>query len=750
MASHFLLFWLSWFGLTTAAWNATNATNSDGPNNGSARYLPLFEKHSNSTPKFINVTGKTANPLIKVLQDKNQPSRRRDLLDLSKRDLPEGTCAPGTPCVNGACCSKTGICGFAPAQCGSGNCISNCNATAPCGQYAKKEDQQCPLNVCCSDYGFCGSTDLFCTTTGEHPCQKGYGSCGDSPRPSCAGGDSTSERTIGYYESWSTTRACDKRSPEDIDLTPFTHLNFAFAFFDPKSFEMTPMSSGDSDLYKRFTSLKLKKPALQTWISVGGWSFNDPTNVPNTRTAFSDMVATSRSRQAFISSLGRFMQTYNFDGVDLDWEYPAADDRGGVKADKTNFVTFLKELRSAFGSRHGISLTLPASYWYLQGFDVKAIQNYVDWMNIMSYDIHGVWDKGNKHTGPYVKPHTNLTEIEEGLDLLWRAGVDPAKVVLGLGWYGRSFTLANPSCNTPNGVCTFSEGGTPGECTNSAGTLTNAEINRIIAKGGVQKGFDRKAAVKWITWNSNQWISYDDGETIQLKIAHANSRCLAGKMIWAVDQDDSQSSSVNDLLGIGPANGISADKAKKIKDQLNNATQAAAVASSCYWTFCGGDCTPGYFPATTSTGQIAGVQRDTECPADKPTTLCCAPGTSMGKCQWDGWRGVGLSCAPVCTDSSATIVARNTNSRDQDCNGGYQAYCCSGFVPSSKTNTGNLGLIGQGGVSKRDRRGVRGGFLGGILGATFCAELVAAANAVLAFFTAGLSLLGIPAEYAAC
>lgn len=186
-----------------------------------------------------------------------------------------------------------------------------------------------------------------------------------------------------------TTRACDKRQPEDIDVTAFTHLNFAFAFFHPTSFQIAPMNAGDEDLYRRFTALKSKKPALRTWIAVGGWSFNDATNIPNTRTAFSDMVSTKANRQAFIASLSNFLRTYNFDGVDIDWEYPSADDRGGVKADKANFVTFLQELRSAFGSRYGISLTLPASFWYLQGFDIKAIQHYVDWMNMMSYDIHG-------------------------------------------------------------------------------------------------------------------------------------------------------------------------------------------------------------------------------------------------------------------------------------------------------------------------------------------------------------------------
>jgi chitinase len=70
-------------------------------------------------------------------------------------------------------------------------------------------------------------------------------------------------------------------------------------------------------LYNRFTALKSKKPGLQTWISVGGWSFTDP---GPTRNSFSDMTSNSGNRAAFINGLRSFMNTYGFDGVDLDWE----------------------------------------------------------------------------------------------------------------------------------------------------------------------------------------------------------------------------------------------------------------------------------------------------------------------------------------------------------------------------------------------------------------------------------------------
>jgi chitinase len=98
--------------------------------------------------------------------------------------------------------------------------------------------------------------------------------------------------------------------------------------------------------YTILQALKDDNAGLETWISVGGWSFTDP---GPTRNAFSVMTSTADNRKKFISGLINFMEHYGFDGVDLDWEYPQADDRGGVTADKANYVALAKDLRAAFG-----------------------------------------------------------------------------------------------------------------------------------------------------------------------------------------------------------------------------------------------------------------------------------------------------------------------------------------------------------------------------------------------------------------
>ncbi|KAI0419485.1 putative class V chitinase [Xylaria grammica] len=708
------------------------------PRNSSRALRPLYRPWSPETPVFQNSS------IIEALRASN--------------DLPDGACAPGVPCRNGACCSITGACSFSKSSCGPDVCISNCDATAPCGRNAKPEDAMCLLNACCSQYGLCGSTDSFC---GEG-CQAGFGSCGPSKTPTCSGSSALTRR-IGYYQSWANTRKCDNRSPDDLDLTGVTHLNFAFAFFDPKTYQISPMDSNSASLYANFTALKSKKRSLQTWISIGGWSFNDDTNIPNTRTAFSDMASSAEGRQKFIGSLQSFMQTYGFDGVDIDWEYPAAYDRGGKDRDFDNLPKLISEMRQTFRNSYGISLTIPSSFWYLQHFDVVTMQDDLDWFNFMSYDIHGV----NILINEQIQPHTNLTGIKDGLSLLWRAGVRPEKVVLGVGWYGRSFTLADPECHTPNGVCKFTQGATPGECTNSLGTLSNAEIKRILDSGVGVEEYDATAGIKWLTWNSNQWVSYDDGITMQQKINAANSLCLGGIMIWSLDQDNSNGDSMSDMLGIGKANGVTDKYAKAHKEQMNDAVLQKEIASSCYWTLCGKPCEYGYFDTTEAKGQIANIQQNSVCSNGEVQTLCCAPGTTMGTCSWEGFRGIGLPCTPVCSGKDAVVVAQNSNSyqgnkggqlADLTCTGGFQAYCCSGFAPSPKTNTGNIFLYGQGVFSghdqipaggPRDRRKTPHLIATGALTATACTEALLALMEA-APFTFGISLLGVPEEIALC
>lgn len=435
------------------------------------------------------------------------------------------------------------------------------NSTATeCGRDAAPGNETCPLNVCCSEFGNCGTAADLC----GKGCQSG---CEQLERPTCQTGTSSVERTVGYYESWASNRKCQSVSPEELNVTGFTHINYGFLLFDPNTFAIASAGENGTSLITRFTDLKTANAGLQTWVAIGGWDFNEP---GPTATAFSDMVASPENRTKFINEVEHFMSTYAFDGLDLDWEYPSSSDRGGRPVDRENYALLTKELREAFGSRYGLSVTLPASYYYMKGFDVAEMEEHVDFFNIMSYDLHGVWDKETKGVGPYIRPHTNLTEIDDSLDLLWRAKVAPEKVSMGMAWYGRSFTLQEPNCTIPDGVCQFSEAGLPGLCSGSKGMLDLQEIQDIVAAGKLAPTLDSQAAIKYVAYNETQWVSYDDDETIALKQAFANSRCLGGTMVWAMDQAN-QKSACGLPAAVRPSEGSSSSS--------TNATANAECAS---------------------------------------------------------------------------------------------------------------------------------------------------------------------------
>jgi GH18 family chitinase len=147
---------------------------------------------------------------------------------------------------------------------------------------------------------------------------------------------------------------------------------------------------------------------------------------------------------------------------------------------------------------------------------------------MMTYDLHGVWDKGNKWLGEYLNSHTNLIEIDSALDLLWRNDIPPDRVVLGLGFYARTFTVASTTCKTPG--CKFVSGGRSGLCSRDVGTLTNAEIADIIEEKGLTPTLYQKEAVKIITWD-DQYIAYNDVDTYELKMEYARSLGLGGVMV---------------------------------------------------------------------------------------------------------------------------------------------------------------------------------------------------------------------------
>ncbi|KAJ5720986.1 uncharacterized protein N7483_008920 [Penicillium malachiteum] len=282
--------------------------------------------------------------------------------------------------------------------------------------------------------------------------------------PSCAASTDVSNlRRIGYYSLSTLERPCDVMEPADIPAGALTHINIAFIQFTDK-WEIDDSKYGSQ--VAEIASLKDSNMGLRVSISVGGWDFNDG----STATYFSDMASTSANRKTFIDSVVNYLVKYGLDGIEIDWEYPVASDRSGTAADKENYVSLVKEMQEAFAAYDfDLTVTLPCSYWYMQNFDIVSMEKYVSWFNVMSYDMNGAWNADSAYIGPYMYGLTNLTEIEEGFDLLWRNNIDPANVVMGMAFYGRTFKMETDDCYQIG--CEFDTTGSAGQCSQTAGIL---------------------------------------------------------------------------------------------------------------------------------------------------------------------------------------------------------------------------------------------------------------------------------------
>lgn len=92
-----------------------------------------------------------------------------------------------------------------------------------------------------------------------------------------------------------------------------THLNYAFAYIDPKTYDLVTMSSDiPESLFQATVDTKKYKPSLKVWLSVGGWAFSD--NDTATQPVFSDISSSEKNRRKFADKAVRFLNHYGFDG----------------------------------------------------------------------------------------------------------------------------------------------------------------------------------------------------------------------------------------------------------------------------------------------------------------------------------------------------------------------------------------------------------------------------------------------------
>jgi chitinase len=350
---------------------------------------------------------------------------------------------------------------------------------------------------------------------------------------------------LGYFTEWGVygRNYHVKNLVTSGSAEKITHINYSFgnvqggkctigdsfAAYD-KAYTAAESVDGVADTwdqplrgnFNQLRKLKAKYPHIKVLWSFGGWTWSG---------GFTDAV---KNPAAFAKSCHDLVEDPRwadvFDGIDLDWEYPNAC---GLSCDSSGPAA-LKNMVQAMRAQFGTDLVTAAitadasSGGKLDAADYAGAAQYFDWYNVMTYDFFGAWDK----TGP-TAPHSALNSYSgipkadfhsaAAIAKLKAKGVPAAKLLLGIGFYGRGWTGVTQ--DAPGGTATG-----PATGTYEAGIEDYKVLKNSCPATGTVGG------TAYAKCGSNWW-SYDTPATIKAKMTWAKDQGLGGAFFWEFSGD---------------------------------------------------------------------------------------------------------------------------------------------------------------------------------------------------------------------
>ena len=327
---------------------------------------------------------------------------------------------------------------------------------------------------------------------------------------SCTNKTDFKPQVIAYY-------AGDEKSIDEFNLKGVDQIIYSFLHL--KGNKLAIDNEKDSVTLLNIVNQKNKYPDLKVLVSLGGWGGCE---------TCSDVFSTKEGREEFAISTAEIIESYDADGIDLDWEYPGISGYPGHKyqiQDKGNFTDLVILLRKYMDKDDILSFAAGASdRFFKNSVDWKKVMPLVNNVNLMTYDFYGSGSKNTGHHTALGSKDFNGRSAYKSINDLINLGVDPKQIFIGGAFYIKTFKNVD---NLENGLYQ-----------NADWNRSYNQINFEEVKSNFNFYWDDLAQAPYAYDSINKvFATFDNKESIKLKSQFAIENKLGGIMFWQLMND---------------------------------------------------------------------------------------------------------------------------------------------------------------------------------------------------------------------
>lgn len=244
---------------------------------------------------------------------------------------------------------------------------------------------------------------------------------------------------------------------------------------------------------------------------------------------FGIVTRTTAGIQKVVDSVVEIVSEWDLDGIDVDWEYPEGPE------ERQNHTRLLEVLRQGLDQLSGtkyraLSIAAGSKTWYFEITELTESVKYLDYVNLMTYDINAGYEVTMHHSCP-TKMASDLVQegsTEENIALFIRNGVPAEKLIIGAAFYSRQWRGVE---NKNNGLHSYA-----GSKSDYGPGYTKL-IEDYVNQNGYIRYWDEAANAPYL-FNGDNFITYEDEDSLSCKCELVKKWNIAGIMAWEYSYDE--------------------------------------------------------------------------------------------------------------------------------------------------------------------------------------------------------------------